>query len=97
MLLMINSLASVILMGAGGLVLIHISPWRQGRTPICWVRVALAVSGACGVIIGTGTALWQSLLNQISVFDLLLSMTSFRVGAVMLLGSGILRFKRELL
>lgn len=93
--LLINAAASVILMGAACLVLIHIAPWRKGRTPICWVRVAMAVAGSCLVITGTGNALWNSILLQLNVFDLLLSMTSLRVGAVLLLGSGILRFKRE--
>ena len=97
MLLIVNAIASMLLMGSAGLVLIHISPWRAGRTSLCWLRVLMAVGGACSVIIGTGTALWQSMLLQVDVFALLVSMTSFRAGAVLLLASGILRFKREVI
>ena len=95
--LLINAIASVILMGAASLVLIHIAPWRAGRTSVCWVRVVMAVGGAGCVIVGTGTTLWQSILLQLNVFSLLLSTTSLRVGVVLLIGSGILRFKRELI
>ena len=94
--LLLNALVSLILMGAAGLVLIHIAPWRDGRTPVCWLRVALAVVGAMSVIVATGTALWLSVKEDaLDVLPLLFSMTTMRVGCVMLLASGILRFKRE--
>lgn len=93
--LVLNALVSLILMGAAGLVLIHISPWRRGRSTVCWVRVVLAVVGAMSVILATGTALWLSVKEgDLSVLPLLFSMTTMRVGCVMLLASGILRFKR---
>lgn len=80
----------LLLMGVGMLVLIHVPAYRKGRCLIDWVRAIAASAGAGLVVFGGGVGLYRWVRpEEVGWGDRIVI-----VGLVMVLGSGILRFKR---
>ena len=80
----------LLLMGVAMLVLIHVPAYRKGRCLIDWTRALAAGIGAGMVAFGSGVGLYHWLLPPHPGWHDRLIM----IGFVLVLGSGILRFKR---
>jgi hypothetical protein len=80
----------LLLMGVGMLVLIHVPAYRKGRCLIDWTRAIAASVGAGMVVFGGGTGVYRWFVPlEVEWHDRLIMF-----GLVLVLGSGILRFKR---